>query len=294
MSCPRCRYDHPPLSPTAWLWVLRDAKERPATAGHLGVLAMMAARVDPTTGCGWMRRGDLMADAGVKKETVTAAAQWAIGTGLLARLVTGRGRGAAQSSWSLFALADPSRAETGAFDNGRQERKRAPLTPGQERKWAQSRAEMGAPDVRPGLVRPEVRIPPPPGPAASRAETGAPDARAAGNGSDPALFDPPAAAPQTDTQRSKRLTDAYAKAEPMCKWVAVNGVVLKAIRSRQFSDEEIRDALLRLAGEGRSVTVDTLRTELRGLPATRQGAPPGPRGQPAPANPRDEWMTNRS
>src|SRR5580704_16122965 len=30
----------------------------------------------------------------------------------------------------------------------------------------------------------------------------------------------------TETQRSKRLTDAYAEAVPMCKWPAVNGVVL--------------------------------------------------------------------
>jgi hypothetical protein len=74
----------------------------------------------------------------------------------------------------------------------------------------------------------------------------------------------------TETQRSKRLTDAYAKAEPLCKWVAVNGVVLSAIKSGRFADDEIHDALLRLAADGRSVTIDTLRTELQGLPAQPQ------------------------
>jgi hypothetical protein len=86
--------------------------------------------------------------------------------------------------------------------------------------------------------------------------------------------DEPRPAELTITQRSKRLTDAYAVAEPMCKWPAVNGVVLSAIKSNHFTDDEIRDALLRLAAEGRSVTIDTLRTELRGLPP-RNRAPSG-------------------
>ncbi len=73
----------------------------------------------------------------------------------------------------------------------------------------------------------------------------------------------------TETQRSKRLTDAYAEAVPMCKWTAVNGVVLSAIRSGKFSDDEIRAALLRLAAENRSVTIDSLRTELIGFAPSR-------------------------
>jgi hypothetical protein len=80
-----------------------------------------------------------------------------------------------------------------------------------------------------------------------------------------------AAAHLSITQRSKRITDAYATAEPMCKWPAVNGVVIKAIKAERYSDDEIRDALLRMAADNRSVTVDSLRTELGGLPA-RDGA----------------------
>ena len=81
--------------------------------------------------------------------------------------------------------------------------------------------------------------------------------------------------PLTITQRSKRITDAYALAEPMCKWPAVNGVVIKAIRSEKFTDAEIQAALLRMAAENRSVTVDSLRTELAGMPprAPARGAP---------------------
>jgi hypothetical protein len=79
----------------------------------------------------------------------------------------------------------------------------------------------------------------------------------------------------TTTQRSKRITDAYAAAEPMCKWPAVNGVVIKAIQSGRYSDDEIRDALLRMVPENRSVTVDSLRTELSGMPTSRPGGSRG-------------------
>jgi len=68
------------------------------------------------------------------------------------------------------------------------------------------------------------------------------------------------------TQRSKRITDAYAEAEPMCKWPAVNSVVIRAIKAEEWTDGEIQAALLRMAEENRSVTVDSLRIELNGLP----------------------------
>lgn len=81
-------------------------------------------------------------------------------------------------------------------------------------------------------------------------------------------------APLSVTQRSKRITDAYAEAEPLCKWPAVNNVVIRAIKTERYADDEIRDALLRMAGENRSVTVDSLRTELGGLPPVRQRTAP--------------------
>lgn len=69
----------------------------------------------------------------------------------------------------------------------------------------------------------------------------------------------------TITQRAKRITDSYAAAEPMCKWPAVNGVVIRAIKTERWRDTEIRDALLRMAAENRSVTIDSLRIELSGF-----------------------------
>ncbi|MEU8158012.1 hypothetical protein AB0B94_30535 [Micromonospora sp. NPDC048986] len=75
----------------------------------------------------------------------------------------------------------------------------------------------------------------------------------------------PSSEPRTETQRSKVITDAYYEVEPMSNWNAVNGVVRKAIRSNKFTDDEIRDAVLRLAKEGRGVSVETLRIELVGL-----------------------------
>jgi hypothetical protein len=88
----------------------------------------------------------------------------------------------------------------------------------------------------------------------------------------------------TVTQRSKRLTDAYAEAEPLCKWPAVNAVVIRAIKSEKFTDDEIKAALLRLAAGNRSVTVDTLRTELQGFPL----APPGRAASPKKTSYSDE------
>ena len=82
----------------------------------------------------------------------------------------------------------------------------------------------------------------------------------------PPVGEPPAATP---TQRSKAITDTYAAAEPMCKWPAVNAIVLKAIQAGRWADCEITDALMRLAKEGRGVTVETLRVELNGLPPFR-------------------------
>jgi len=78
------------------------------------------------------------------------------------------------------------------------------------------------------------------------------------------------------TQRSKTITDAYAAVQPMCRWPAVNGVVIKAIKANRYADDEIHAALQRLAADGRSVTIETLRVELEGL---------APRGSPNGAKP---------
>lgn len=78
----------------------------------------------------------------------------------------------------------------------------------------------------------------------------------------------------TTNQRSKLITDAYYEVEPMTKWPAINAIVIKAIKVGRWTDDAIRDGLLRMAADKRPVTVDSLRVELDGLP------PPKPR-QPA-------------
>lgn len=83
----------------------------------------------------------------------------------------------------------------------------------------------------------------------------------------------PAAGGMSVTQRSKRLTDAYAESVPMCKWPAVNAVVIRAINAETWTDDAIGEALLRMAAENRSVTIDALRTELSGFPPPRANRP---------------------
>lgn len=57
----------------------------------------------------------------------------------------------------------------------------------------------------------------------------------------------------------------------MCKWPAINGVVIHAIKSGKYADDEIRSALLRMADSGQTVTVESLRLEIEGF-TPRPGA----------------------
>lgn len=75
----------------------------------------------------------------------------------------------------------------------------------------------------------------------------------------------------TPTQRSKRITDEYTKVVKLAKWPAINGIVVAAIRAETWADDEIHAAMMRLAAEGRPVTMDSLRIELNGFPAARRG-----------------------
>ena len=85
---------------------------------------------------------------------------------------------------------------------------------------------------------------------------------------------PAAANGLTPTQRSKPITDAYADAQPMCRWPAINGVVIHAIKSGKYADEEIRSALLRMAGSGQGVSVESLRVEIEGFTPRRRATQP--------------------
>jgi hypothetical protein len=78
------------------------------------------------------------------------------------------------------------------------------------------------------------------------------------------------AAKLTDGQRINEITKAYVEAEPLSNFPAIRQIVSKAFKTGEFADNEIREALLRLAGEGRSVTTNSLRIELRGYPGPRR------------------------
>lgn len=98
-----------------------------------------------------------------------------------------------------------------------------------------------------------------PGDSATRAEPAAP----------PPL---PIPASETEGQRVNRLTKTYTDRVPLSKFPAVAGVVRQAVRAvdersnPRYDDPQLIQALTRLAAEGRSVTVDSLRYELEGFP----------------------------
>lgn len=70
---------------------------------------------------------------------------------------------------------------------------------------------------------------------------------------------------KTVNQRANALASAYTDRQPMSKFPAIAGIVRKAINTGAYTDDDIAAALTRLADEGRSVTVETLRIELEGL-----------------------------
>lgn len=70
---------------------------------------------------------------------------------------------------------------------------------------------------------------------------------------------------ETVNQRSQRLSKIYAELVPLSRFPATLGIVKKACDAGK-SDDEIASALNRIAAEGRSLTVETLRIEIEGQP----------------------------
>lgn len=75
---------------------------------------------------------------------------------------------------------------------------------------------------------------------------------------------------QTESQRANSITKTYAELVPLSNFPAIAGIVRKAIRANRYSDEEITEALERMARDGRPVTTDALRIELEGMPEPRR------------------------
>jgi hypothetical protein len=74
---------------------------------------------------------------------------------------------------------------------------------------------------------------------------------------------------ETEGQRVNRLARAFTDRVPLSNFLAVQGVVRKAVRIGTYGDEQLAAALIRLAEDGRPVSVDTLRIELDGPPRRR-------------------------
>jgi len=84
--------------------------------------------------------------------------------------------------------------------------------------------------------------------------------------------DADASAAESADQRANRLTQTYTSRVKLSNFAAIRGVVRKAVAAN-YPDVAIVAALGRLADDGRSVTTDTLRHELDGLPTRASPKP---------------------
>lgn len=88
-----------------------------------------------------------------------------------------------------------------------------------------------------------------------------------------AVIEPPDTSPRGINLRAQALARRYAEHEPMCNFPQIMRAAKKAINSGKYpADDDIGEALVRLAKDGRPVTTDSLRIELEGLPAARKAA----------------------
>lgn len=76
----------------------------------------------------------------------------------------------------------------------------------------------------------------------------------------------PVSRKSTDNVTAQHLARAYCDVVPLSNFPQVMGVARKALRAN-YPPDVIRAALLRMANDNRSVTTDSLRIEIDGLPA---------------------------
>jgi len=84
-------------------------------------------------------------------------------------------------------------------------------------------------------------------------------------------LEPSKNAAATTAQIANRVTKAYTDRVPLSRFPAVAAIVRKALAA-DYSAEAVESALVRLADQGRPVTVDTLRIELTKAPAQKPAA----------------------
>ncbi len=101
------------------------------------------------------------------------------------------------------------------------------------------------------------------------------DAAAAPQPADDALFEEPVtdATVQRDRRRIGRaISERYCAIEPLSKYPAIFGVVMKALAGDRFSGEEVMAAVVQIANEGRGLTTETLRVQLMGFTPRSNGS----------------------
>jgi hypothetical protein len=117
--CPKCKLEHDRIDVIRWLWLFRDTKPKPPGKGGL-VLAMLAARMDAKTGCGWTTDPDLAVLAEVTDAaTVRAATRWGRDRLLLHRVAKGYRITAERTEKSLWVLTDPHQPTGDRFPHGK-------------------------------------------------------------------------------------------------------------------------------------------------------------------------------
>ena len=130
------------------------------------------------------------------------------------------------------------------------------------------KADDTLPDPLPDPFGTPSRPIPVPVPATTSPTETAPDA------SDAVLVDvAPEIAGETEGQQVNRLARVYTSRVKMAKFIAVAGVVKTALRTGDYTEEQIATGLLRLAEERRGVTVETLRIAIEGMPAPTKATP---------------------
>jgi len=107
-ECPKCGLEHDQVDVLRWLWLFRDTKPKP-TGKAIGILVMLAARMDAKTGCGWTTDPDLAELAEVASlRTVYAATRWARDRLLVYRERKGYRITGERGQKSLWILTDPA------------------------------------------------------------------------------------------------------------------------------------------------------------------------------------------
>ena len=106
-ECPKCHLEHDRVDVIRWLWLFRDTKPKPPGKA-VGILVMLATRMDAKTGCGWVTDPDLAELAGCDRHAVQRATRWGRDRLLLHRVSKGYRITDERGEKSHWLLTDPA------------------------------------------------------------------------------------------------------------------------------------------------------------------------------------------